>query len=253
VYEALHEPAGLPVALKVFDRGAFTHPEWEQRVARGAEIAAALNHPQIVPTLRAGRWDDTSFLATEFAPLGSLARLIGARPMRVETAVRIVEQLAEVTAYCHRQGVVHGNLKPENVLLAANEIPRIVDFAPAGGAPGSESIDGLRPTDVRYLPPEFVRDPIGDARVNMDIYGLGLILYELLTGRVAFEAGTAGETRELVLSCEPAPPSSINPHVGERLDVICAHCLNKDPWQRYKRAYELAKQLRLVLERGKTG
>src|SRR5205814_6057784 len=112
--------------------------------------------------------------------------------------------LAEIVSYLHRQGVVHGNLKPSNVLLAADGIPRLTDFRPAGGLfQGPLPVDDEECAGLGYLTPEVLRDPDAEARPYTDIYGLGLILYELLTGQPAFAATTAQETLEQVRSQDP--------------------------------------------------
>jgi serine/threonine protein kinase len=152
--------------------------------------------------------------------------------------------------------VVHGNLKPSNVLLAADGIPRLADFRLSGGlsisplAPvlGGEG-SGVRGTDgLGYLAPELARDPAADARPYTDIYGLGLILYELLTGRPPFAGADAGETVEQVCSQDPVPPSRLNPDVKPHLEAVCLRCLRKDPWRRYYRIYDLIRRLRYLRE-----
>src|SRR5439155_13824674 len=122
-----------PLALKVFAAGACTRDAWEAWLGRDAERWLGLAHPLLVPVQGAGWWEDAPYLVMEFVPQGSLAARIAGRPYPVHQALRLVEQLAELVSYLHRQGVVHGNLKPSNVLLAADGIPRLSDFRPAGG------------------------------------------------------------------------------------------------------------------------
>src|SRR5262249_5486965 len=127
IYHALHGPLQQPVALKVFPRGICTREEWEVRLRRQADLWAALAHPHIVPVHQAGWWDGAPYLVMEYVPHGSLAAKLGSQPYPVRPALHLVEQLGEIVRYLHRQGVVHGNLKPSNVLLAADGIPRLVD------------------------------------------------------------------------------------------------------------------------------
>ncbi len=275
VYRALHEPLQQIVALKVFPAGLCTREEWEARLQRGAELWAALAHAQIVPIHRAGWWDGVPYLALEHVPHGSLTdRLADQSPLsspsatrgegRVRSAFRLVGQLAEIVGYLHRQGVVHGNLKPSNVLLAADDIPRLADFHLTGGLflgplPSDERKPGPLhaeceadsvPTELKesaglaYLAPELLQNPGSELRPPTDIYGLGVILYELLTGRPPFGGGTTREMLEQVRSQDPVPPSQLNTEVTPQLEAFCLRCLRKNPWRRYARAYDLVTRLR---------
>jgi serine/threonine protein kinase len=247
VYDASHGPFKQRMAVKVFAAGACTREEWEARLRHGADLWATLAHPQVVAVHRAGWWDGAAYVATEYVPNGSLAAKLTGRPHPIRTALQLVEQLTEVVAYLHRQGVVHGNLKPSNVLLAADGIPRVTDFRLTGGlfhrplAP-----DTVEPAGIGYLTPEGLRDPAAEARPFTDIYGLGLILYELLTGRPPFAAKTAQELREQVCSQDPAPPSQRNREVTPPLEATCLRCLRKNPWGRFTRAYDLLMRLRQI-------
>jgi serine/threonine protein kinase len=138
-------------------------------------------------------------------------------------------------------------LKPSNVLFAADGIPRVADFRPTGGLSlGPPPGDGAAPAGLGYLAPELLRDPGAEPRPYTDIYGLGVFLYELLTGRPPFAGATAREILEQVRSHDPAPPSQFNPELPPHLEAFCLRCLRKDPWSRYARAYDLAKRLRYV-------
>ncbi len=245
VYHALYDPLRQPVALKVFRAGACTRDEWEARLRHGAERWAALAHPQIVPVHRAGWWDGAPYLAVEYVPQGSLAAKLAGQRHLVRQALRFVEQLVEIVSYLHRQGVVHGNLKPSNVLLAADGVPRLVDFRPTSSLfQVPLPADDADPAGLGYLAPELVRDPNAEPRPYTDIYGLGVILYEMLTGRPPFAGTTAREALEQVRSQEPVPPSRLNSGVTPRLEAFCLRCLRKNPWRRYYRAYDLFTRLR---------
>jgi serine/threonine protein kinase len=252
VYRALYGPLKQPVALKVFPAGTCTSEEWGERVRRGAELSAGLGHPQIVAIQRAGWWDGVPFLAEEFIPHGSLAEQLSSRPQPVVQALRFVEQLTEIIVYAHRQGIVHGNLKPSNVLMAANGIPRIGDFLPPVGL-----VSPPRPADctdaasLSYLAPELLSD--GESRPHTDIHGLGAILYRLLAGRSAFEAATAAATLERIRTSEPAPLAQYNRDVSPSLDAFCRRCLNRNPWWRYSRTYDVLKRLKYYQEHPEGG
>jgi eukaryotic-like serine/threonine-protein kinase len=176
-----------------------------------------------------------------------LAGRLAGQPHSIRDAARLVEQLAETVGYLHRQGVVHGNLKPSNVLLGADGIPRLADFRLTGGLFfGSSPEEG--DSGCSYLAPELADDRAREARPNTDIYGLGLILYELLTGRPPFSGATAREALEQVRTRDPEPPSRLNPQVPPRLDTVCLRCLRKNPWRRYSRVYDVALSLRPFLD-----
>jgi serine/threonine protein kinase len=244
VYRSLYGPLRQALAVKVFRAGHCMRDEWEARLRRVGDLFAGLAHPHVVPVQRAGWWDGAPYLAMEYVPHGSLAARLTGQPQPVGAALRLVEQLAEVVSYLHRQGVVHGNLKPSNVLLAADGIPRVMDFRITGGLfQGPLPLDDAELAGVGYLAPEFVSDAGADPRPNTDVYGLGMILYELLTGRPPFAGATAREMLEQVRSHEPIPPSRVNPHVTPQVEDLCLRCLRKNPWRRYSRAYDVFKRL----------
>jgi serine/threonine protein kinase len=237
------------VAVKVFAPGTCTRDEWEARLRRGSELWAALAHPHIVHVQRAGWWDDAPYLVVELVPHGSLADQLAGRPFPVRAALRLVEQLAEIVRYVHRQGIVHGNLKPSNVLLAADGIPRIVDVCLTGGLfQGPLPADASDPASLGYLAPELIQNPDAEPGPWTDMYGLGVVLYELLTGRPPFAGAAAREVLEQVCSQDPIPPSQFNPEVTPQLDTFCLRCLRKNRWRRFERVYGLMKQLRDFLD-----
>jgi eukaryotic-like serine/threonine-protein kinase len=245
VYRARYGTLSLPVALKVFQAGVCTRQEWEARLQRNADSWVGLAHPHIVPFQRGGWWDGAPYVALEYVPHGCLATRLTGRPYPVQEALWLVEQLAEVVSFIHRQGIVHGNLKPSNVLFAADGIPRVSDFRSTGGLfQGPLPVEGPEPTGLGYLAPEFVRQPGAEPRPYTDIYSLGMILYELLTGRPAFAGPTVQETLEQVRLQDPVPPSLLNSRVMPQLEAFCLCCLRKGVWQRYSRAYDLVTRLR---------
>jgi serine/threonine protein kinase len=245
VYHALEGPLQQPTALKVFPGAPCTREQWESRLRHAAEMWASLTHPQVVPVHRAGWWDGIPYLALEYVPQGSLADRFTVAPQPVRQTLRLLERLTEIVTYLHRQGVIHGNLKPRNILLAADGIPRVVDFRPTGslfqgGLPSErEETNGLG-----YLAPEVIADLAADLRPHTDIYGLGLILYEMLTGRPAFTGSSPSEVLEQVRSRPPVSPAQLNPEVTPPLEAFCLRCLEKNPWRRYHRAFDLLRLLR---------
>jgi serine/threonine protein kinase len=250
VYRARFGPSQQPIALKVYAAGTCSREEWDARLRRIRDLGAVVAHPQIVPLQNAGWWNDSPYVVFEFAPHGSLAARLADQdqPLPLREALHLVGQLAEVVRYLHRQGIVHANLKPTNVLFAADGIPRLSDFSLTGGLFQRVSGDEVKSPALRYVAPELIANPLGELRPHTDIYGLGLILYELLTGRSPFPAEGEAETIGLVSASDPVPPSTFNPAVPPPLDAVCLRCLHKNPWRRYARAHDVIKRLRWVVE-----
>ncbi len=254
VYRALLGTIKQPVALKFYDASLVTQEDWEARLREGAGLWATLSHPQIVPPQRGGWWDGSAYLAAEQVPQGSLADRLADPPRaartskekaeRLRQALQLAEQTAEAVCYLHRQGVVHGNLKPSNVLLSADGVPRLIDFRAT--SPEAHA-------DVAWLPSELLKEPDAEARPYTDIYGLGLILYAALTGQPPFAATNEEDLREQVATQEPRPPSDVNPAVPPPVEAICLTCLRKKPFRRFMRAYDVLSALRREQGRLKLG
>jgi serine/threonine protein kinase len=244
VYRAVRGPFDPPVALKVFRSSVCTQADWDARLRQSAAVRAGLSHPNLVPVRGAGWWDDRPYVAVDFVPQGSLDVKPDGRLLPIRRTLQLVEQVGEVVGYLHRQGVVHGNLKPSNVLFAPAGIPRVVDIHFTGGLFLGDRTAG---TGVEYLAPELIADPELEPRQNVDVYGLGLILYGLLTGRPLFSAASTPELLDEVRWREPTPPSQFNPEVVPALDSVCLRCLRKNPWQRFTRVFDLVKQIRQLL------
>jgi serine/threonine protein kinase len=260
VYRAHFGPLHQPVALKVFPAILRTPQQWESQIRCGGEeggndgshhsLVAALAHPNIVPVQQAGCLGGVPYVASEYLPHGCLAsRLDGVR-MSIPDVLSLVEQIAQVVMYLHRQGIVHANLKPTNILFAASGIARIVDFHPTGGLfQGPLPPNDAMPDGLGYLAPELLDGhPNVEPRFYTDVYGLGVVLYEALTGRPPLEAATVRDALEQVRSQDPVPPGHLNSKVAPQLDTICLRCLRKDPWRRYRRVYDLSRGLRWCLE-----
>lgn len=247
VYRALFGPLQQTVAVKVFDRVESPPDDWEPRFRGAADSWSVLSHPQVIVPQRSGTWDGSRYLVLDHVPLGSLVAAEGTRrPIR--QVLEILHQLTEIVSYLHRQGVIHGNLKATNVLVAAGGMPRLTDFHPTGtleaGLPSTH--DGLGPAAVGTLAPERLSAPRAELRIGTDLYGLGVVLYELLAGRPPFLAASARETAEQVLTVDPQPPSAFNRDVPPELDWVCLRCLVKSPARRFARAYELQTRLQRV-------
>ena len=244
VWNATRGPHNQPVAVKVFDAGICTREDWEAQVRAEADLWASLAHPHIVPVRETGWWDGTPYLVQELIPHGSLAARLTGQPYPLESALQLVDQLAEIVSYIHRQGAVHANLKPSNVLLAADGIPRVVDFRMTGGLFLRPPVEDSDPAGLGYLAPELAKDAEFKPGPYSDIYGLGIVLYELLSGKPPFVGDTAREVLDRVRAEDPVPPSHFNPKVSRQLDTFCLRCLHKEPLRRYYRAFAVQKRLR---------
>jgi tRNA A-37 threonylcarbamoyl transferase component Bud32 len=248
VYKARQLDLNRVVALKVILAAHHASAEARARFRTEAEALARLDHPHIVTVYHvgeeagaAGGWP---FLVMEFCPGGSLERKLRGTPLVAAEAARLVEQLARAVQAAHRQQVVHRDLKPENVLLGADGQPRISDFGLARllDREGTTRTDAVLGTPS-YMSPEQASGRTSAAGPSADIYALGAILYECLTGRPPFKAATAVDTVLQVVQTEPVPPRQLTPGVPRDLDTICLKCLQKDPGKRYASAEDLADDL----------
>jgi WD40 repeat protein len=243
VYKARQINLGRVVALKMVLAGAHAGPEDLVPFRREAEAVAQLQHPNIVQVHEVGEADGKPFFSLEFCPGGSLDRQLAGTPQAPEQAARLVETLARAVHTAHQAGVVHRDLKPANVLLAADGTPKITDFGLAKRLDtAGQTASGALLGTPSYMAPEQAagRKDIGPAA---DVYALGAVLYELLTGRPPFTAVTALDTALQVISLEPVPPRRLQPKTPRDLETICLKCLRKDPRQRYATAAALADDL----------
>ncbi len=246
VYRARQVALNRTVALKVIRAGAHAGSHERARFRIEAEAVASLAHPHIIPIYDYGECDGTPYLAMEFAEGGSLARRLGGRPTDPAQAAGLVETLARAVQFVHEHGLIHRDLKPANVLLSGEGVPKLADFGLAKrldvdqGLTRSHAVLGT----AGYMAPEQAagnRHALGPAA---DIYALGAILYETLTGQPPFWAETYELTIHRVLSEEPLPPTRLRPDVPPELEAICLRCLEKKPERRFASALELAEDLR---------
>jgi WD40 repeat protein len=243
VYKARQKGLGRLVALKMVLVGGHAGPEELARFRTEAEAIARLQHPNIVQIYEVGEHDGLPFFSLEFCPGGSLDRELDGTPLRPREAAALAERLARAVDAAHAKGVVHRDLKPANVLLAENGIPKVTDFGLAkrldtAGQTASGAILGT----PSYMAPEQAEGKrlVGPAA---DIYALGALLYEFLTGRPPFRAETPLDTVRQVISDEPVPPSRLRPTLPRDLETICLKCLQKDPGKRYASARALGNDL----------
>jgi WD40 repeat protein/tRNA A-37 threonylcarbamoyl transferase component Bud32 len=259
VYKARHRDLCRTVALKVLRGEALADPEFRERFRVEAEAVARLQHPNVIQVFeigtvdpRAGEPHPSPFISLEFVEGGSLTRLTG-RPQPPRYAAEMVEKLARAVQSAHRLGVVHRDLKPANVLLTDEGEPKVADFGVAKQLGTERDAGGRFLTQAgtvvgtpEYMAPEQAAG--GPPTTAVDLYALGVILYELLTARVPFHAASPLETMSLLQSQEPVSPRRLQPGLPRDLETVCLKCLEKDPGKRYATAEALADDLRRFLD-----
>jgi eukaryotic-like serine/threonine-protein kinase len=249
VYKARQARLNRLCALKMILAGDHASPETTARFLAEAGIVARLRHPNVVHIHALGEHEGRPFFEMELVEGGSLDRQLDGAPRPALDAARLVEPLARAVAEAHKMGIIHRDLKPANVLLAADGSPKVTDFGLAkcldadSGLTGSELVMGT----PSYMAPEQAGGITKTVGPESDVYSLGAILYELLTGRPPFRAPTVLETLEQVKNAEPVAPSRLAPGMPRDPETICLKCLRKDPARRYESANALANDLKRYL------
>jgi tetratricopeptide (TPR) repeat protein/anti-sigma factor RsiW len=247
VYRARQHQPDRVVALKCLLGGAYSEAEQRARFRAEADAIARLNHPHIVQVYAAGEHDGRPFLCLEYLTGGSLAATLGGRPQPPREAARLVQLLASAVQHAHERGVVHRDLKPANVLLAADGTPKVTDFGLARfGRPELTATGAILGTPS-YMAPEQARGDNAQVGPAADVWALGVILYECLTGQPPFRGVHVLDTLELVVGRDPVPPARLLPGIPRDLNVICLKCLHKQPARRYATAAALGDDLRRFL------
>ncbi len=254
VYKARHRRLNRFVALKMFQPGRLPSPRELLRFQAEAEAIARLQHPNIVQIFEIGQANGLPFLALELAEQGTLADKLQHLPLASRTAAELLEVLARAIHHAHEQHIVHRDLKPANVLFTRDGTPKITDFGLAKfleedeGSPRDATRTGEPIGTPRYMAPEQAAgrtDQIGPAT---DVFALGTLLYECLTGQVPFVAASVLETMDKILQENPLPPRRLQRAVPRDLETICLNCLHKQPGRRYASAGDLADDLRRFLQ-----
>jgi hypothetical protein len=245
VYKARQVSLNRIVAVKVILRGNLASSEDIERFTLEAKAVAKLAHPQIVVIHDVGRCDDQYFYSMEFVEGRSLAEMIRSGPVAPRKAAEYVEQIARAIHFAHQNGVVHRDVKPSNVLVDDSGRARVTDFGLAKHVDRGDdlTLTGQIVGTPAYMAPEQITNRRGEIGPACDIYGIGALLYELLTGRPPFVARDHFSTLLQVLECEPQSPRQLNPNVPRELEIICLKCLEKEPQHRYASAAELADDL----------
>lgn len=247
VYKARQPGPDRLVALKMILGGAHAGSEERIRFLAEADAIAQLQHPNVVHVYEVGEHDGIPFFSLELVRGGNLAQKWGGVPQPPRQAAELVETLARAVHHAHCRGVVHRDLKPANVLLTEQNEPKISDFGLAKQERPELTATGAVLGTPSYMAPE---QAAGDNRTvgpATDVYALGAILYESLTGRPPFQAQTALETLEQVRFAEPVPPLRLQGKTPRDLNTLCLKCLHKEPHRRYARAEDLAEDLHRFL------
>lgn len=247
VYRARQVRLDRIVALKLLAGGPFASPQFVERFQTEAKAAAALDHPNIVPIYEVGHLGGQSFFTMRLIEGGTLSEIIAKHrgPIPNRQAASLLRKVARAVHYAHQRGVLHRDLKPGNVLLDGYAEPILTDFGLAKLFDNESAItvtQALLGTPA-YMSPEQASGTAKAITTAADVYGLGAILYELITGRPPFTGGSPLDTLRLVLEREPKKPSLLNPKLDRDLEVICLKCLEKEPLRRYGSADALADDL----------
>jgi WD40 repeat protein/tRNA A-37 threonylcarbamoyl transferase component Bud32 len=249
VYKARQRSLNRLVALKMVLSGAHAGPTELDRFRSEAEAAAHVQHANLVQIYEIGEHEGRPFFSLELVDGGSLADLIKGHPQSPQLAAQMVETIARAAHAAHQAGIVHRDLKPANILLTPAGIPKITDFGLAKRLDGAArtATGDILGTPI-YMAPEQAAGRVHQIGPATDVYALGVILYEMLTGRPPFLSEVSLDIVRQVISDEPVSPSRLQPRLPRDLVTICLKCLEKDPKKRYATAAALADDLRRFLD-----
>src|SRR2546430_3642945 len=237
VYLAADELLGRLLAVKLLHPHFAADHEFVERFKREASSAAGLSHPNIVGIFDRGEWQGTYYIAMEYVAGRSLKVIVREQgALEPGAAIDIVVQILRAARFAHRRGVIHRDLKPHNVILDEEDRARVTDFGIARAGASDMTLTGSIMGTAQYLSPEQAQGHAVSAA--SDLYSIGVVLYELLTGSVPFEGETAVAIAFKQVSAQPRPPSELNPVVPATLDAVVLRALAKDPAMRFTDADE---------------
>ena len=249
VYQARQVSLNRPVAVKMILAGQLASDADVKRFRAEAGAAANLRHPGVVSIYEVGIHDGQHFYSMEYVEGRTLSQVSRDGSLTAARAAEYVREMAEIVQYAHQQGVLHRDLKPSNVLIDRDDRVRITDFGLAKRVAGESdlTITGQVIGTPSYMPPEQAAAQHALVGAASDVYALGAILYELLTGRVPFRSDNVAETLRQVQQDDPVRPRLLSPRLSKDLETICLKCLEKEPRRRYATAQQLADELGRVL------
>ncbi len=251
VYRALHVRLGRVVALKVLAQGPSATEEDIARFRAEAEAAAHLDHPHIVPVYAVGEHEDRPYFTMRYVEGQPLSQRLTEGPLPPREAAKVLAPVARAIDYAHRRGVLHRDLKPSNILIDSQGRPHVTDFGLAkrvDSGHASLTRSGAVLGTPSYMAPEQAAGRRGEVGPATDVYGLGAILYQMLTGRPPFQAPSAFDVVLMVLDQDPLPPRLLHPKVDRDLEMVALKCLQKPADLRYASAAALAEDLEGFLE-----
>jgi len=245
VFRARQKSLNRTVALKVIGLGHWATESHIRRFRLEAEAAAGLDHPQIVPIYEIGERDGACYFSMKCIDGGRLDQIIACNEISIRHAAELIAEVARTVHYAHDRGILHRDIKPGNILLDAAGKPHLTDFGLARLVEGGNAI--TRTIEVlgtpSYIAPEQAAGETVQLTRATDVYGLGAVFYQLLTGQPPFAGGTTYETIRMVLEREPRRPQLWNSKVDRDVETICLKCLEKDPSRRYGSALDVAEDL----------
>jgi serine/threonine protein kinase/tetratricopeptide (TPR) repeat protein len=245
VYRARQKSLNRVVALKVIGLGHWATDAHLKRFRREAEAAASLDHSGIVPIYEVGERDGSCYFSMKLVEGGQLDAVVKREPMPIRQAAELIAKVARTVHYAHEHGILHRDIKPGNILLDQKGEPHLADFGLARLVETESTV--TRTMELlgtpSYMAPEQAVGNNAAVSGAADVYGLGAVLYQLLTGQPPFAGGTTYETIKLLLDTEPRQPRLSNPKIDRDLSTICLECLEKDPKRRYSSALSLAEDL----------
>src|SRR5947207_4873174 len=245
VYRAHQKSLNRTVALKVIGLGPWATEPHLKRFRREAEAAANLNHPFIVPIHEVGEREGFCYFSMNFIEGGQLDEVVKHTPISIPQAAELIAKVARTVHYAHEHGILHRDVKPGNILLDKNGEPHLADFGLARLVEAESTVTGTRELlgTPSYMAPEQAAGDTAKVSKATDVYGLGAVLYQLLTRHPPFAGGTTYETIKLMLDTEPRKPRVLNRKIDRELSTICLKCLEKDPKRRYSSPLALAEDL----------
>jgi TolB-like protein/Tfp pilus assembly protein PilF/predicted Ser/Thr protein kinase len=245
VYRAHQKSLNRTVAVKVIGLGPWATEAHLKRFRREAEAAASLNHPFIVPIHEVGEREGFCYFSMNFVEGGQLDEVVKQTPISIRQAAELIAKVARTVQYAHEHGILHRDIKPGNILLDAQGEPYLTDFGLARLVEAESTVTGTLEVlgTPSYMAPEQAAGDTTKVSKATDVYGLGAVLYQLLTGHPPFAGGTTYETIKLLLDTEPRQPRVLNRKIDRDLSTICLKCIEKDPKRRYSSALALAEDL----------